>query len=86
MRRQELPGSVQCSGRFLENWISSGRFLENWIKGLEHVRHPGGDIEGDLSVGAGGLPHEADGVIEENLVSSGLDDKGGTPDKSANTA
>jgi hypothetical protein len=76
MRRQELHGSVQCSGRF----------LENWIKGLEHVRHPGGDIEGDLSVGAGGLPHEADGVIEENLVSSGLDDKGGTPDKSANTA
>ena len=66
MRRQELPGSVQCSGRF----------VENWIKGLEDVRHPGGDIEGDLSVGGGGLPREADGVIEENLMSSGLDDQG----------
>jgi hypothetical protein len=37
---------------------------------------PGGDVEGDLDVGGGGLLREADGVIEENLVSSGLDDQG----------
>jgi hypothetical protein len=58
MRRQELPGSVQCSARF----------VENWIKGLEDMRHPGGDIEGDLDVGAGGLPREAEGVVEEKIV------------------
>ena len=40
------------------------------------MRHPGGDVEGDLDVSGGGLPGEADGVIEENLVSSGLDDQG----------
>ena len=40
------------------------------------MRHPGGDVEGDLDVGGGGLPGEADGVVEENLVRSGLDDQG----------
>src|SRR5713101_3605561 len=53
-----------------------GRFVEDRIEGLEDVRHPGGDVEGDLDVGGGGLPREADGVVEENLVSSGLDDRG----------
>ena len=44
--------------------------------GLENVWHAGGDVERDLDVGAGGPPREADRVIEENLVSSGLDDQG----------
>src|SRR5438128_10881040 len=66
MRRQELSGSVQCSGRF----------VEDRMEGLEAVRHPRGDVEGDLDVGGGGLLREADGVVEENLVSSGLDDQG----------
>ncbi len=44
--------------------------------GLEDVGHPRGDVEGDLDVGAGGLLREADGVVEENLVASGLDDQG----------
>ena len=66
MRQQELSGSVQCSGRF----------VEDRIKGLEDVRHPRGDVEGDLDVGGGGLSREADGVVEENLVRSGLDDQG----------
>jgi len=39
------------------------------------VRHPGGDVEGDLDVGGGGLSRQADGVVEENLVGSGLDDQ-----------
>ena len=39
------------------------------------MRHPGGDVEGDLDVGGGGLSREADGVVEENLVGSGLDDQ-----------
>jgi len=65
MRRQELSGSVQCSGRFVEDRIEA----------LEHVRHPRGDVEGDLDVGGAGLLREADGVVEENLVSSGLDDQ-----------
>jgi hypothetical protein len=66
MRRQELSGSVQCSSRF----------VEDRIEGLEDVRHPSGDVEGDLDVGSGGLLREANGVVEENLVSSGLDDQG----------
>jgi hypothetical protein len=75
MRRQELSGSVQCSGRF----------VEDRIKGVEDVRHPRGDVEGDLDVGGGGLSREADGVVEEeNLVRSGLDDQGRQPDRSAN--
>lgn len=32
------------------------------------MRHPGGDIEGDLDVGAGGLPREAERVVEEKIV------------------
>ncbi len=66
MRRQELSGSVQ----------RRGCFVEDRVVGLEDVRHPGGDVEGDLDVGGGGLPGEADGVVEENLVGSGLDDQG----------
>src|SRR5712691_12282903 len=66
MRRQELSGSVQ----------RRGRFVEDRVIGLEDVRHPGGNVESDLDVGGGGLLGEADGVIEENLVSSGLDDQG----------
>src|SRR5258708_34522137 len=66
MGRQELSGSVQ----------RRGRFVEDRVIGLEDVRHPGGDVEGDLDVGGGGLPGEAEGVVEENLVGSGLDDPG----------
>src|SRR3954471_5398911 len=66
MRRQELSGSVQCRGRFVKDRVI----------GLEDVRHPGGDVEGDFDVGSSSLPGEADGVIEENLVRSGLDDQG----------
>jgi hypothetical protein len=53
LRRQELSGAVQCHGRF----------VEEWMKGLEDVRHSGGDLEGDRDVGGGGLPGEADGVV-----------------------
>src|ERR1022692_2781611 len=66
MRREELSGSVQCGGSFVEDRVI----------GLEDVRYPGGDVEGDLDVGGGGLSREADGVVEENLVGSGLDDQG----------
>src|SRR3954447_844367 len=66
MRRQELSGSVQCSARFVKD-----RGIA-----LEDVRHPRGDLERDLDVGGGGLSREADGVVEENLVTSGLDDQG----------
>ena len=66
MRRQELSGSVQ----------RPGRFVEDRVIGLEDVGHPGGDVEGDLDVGGGGYTGEADGVVEEDLVSSGLDDQG----------
>ena len=44
--------------------------------GLKDVGHPRGDVERDLDVGGGALSREADGVVEENLVSSGLDDQG----------
>jgi hypothetical protein len=66
MRRQELSRSVQ----------GGGRFVEDRVEGLEDVRHPGGDVEGDRDVGGGGLPGQADGVVEEDLVRSGLDDQG----------
>ncbi len=59
MRRQELSGSVQRVGRFVEHGVIS----------LEDVGHAGGDVEGDFDVGGGSLPGEADGVVEENLVS-----------------
>ena len=66
MRRQELSGSVQRRHRFVED------------RGvcLEDVRNPWGDIEGDRDVRGGSLPGEADGVVEEDLMSSGLDDQG----------
>src|SRR3954453_20906580 len=66
MRRQELSGSVQ----------RRGRFVEDRVIGLEDVGYPGSDVEGDLDVGGGSLAGEADGVVEENLVASGLDDQG----------
>jgi hypothetical protein len=66
MRREEPSGSVQ----------RRGRFIEDRVIGLEDVRHPGGDVEGDLDVGHGGLTGEAKGVIEENLMGSGLDAHG----------
>ena len=66
MRRQELSGSVQ----------RSGPFVEDRREGLEDVRHPRGDVEHDLDVGGGGLVREADCVVEENLVRSDLDDQG----------
>src|ERR1700704_3554832 len=71
MRRQELSGSVQCSGPF----------VEDRREGLEDVRHPRSDVEHDLDVGGGGLLREADGVVEENLVRSDLDDQGRKPKK-----
>jgi hypothetical protein len=43
MRRQELSGSVQCSGSFVKDRVI----------GLEDVRYPRGDVEGDLDVGGG---------------------------------
>jgi len=46
------------------------------VIGLEDVGHPRGDVEGDLAVGSGGLTRETDGVVEEKLVTSGLDDQG----------
>jgi len=61
MRRQELSGSVE--GR--------GRFVKDRVIGLEDVGHPWGDVERQLDVGRGALLCEADGVVEENLVSSG---------------
>ena len=73
MRRQELSGSVQ----------RRGPFVKDRVIGLEDVGHPRGDVERDLDVGGGGLSREADGVVEENLVDSGLDDQGGSPDRSA---
>src|SRR5690348_13076476 len=65
MRRQELSGAVQRRGAFVED-----RGI-----GLEDVRHPGGDVEGDRDVGGGGLPGEPDSVVEEDLVGPGLDDQ-----------
>ena len=62
MRRQELSGSVE----------RRGRFVKDRVIGLEDVGHPRGDVERDLDVGGGGLSREADGGVEENLVSSGL--------------
>jgi hypothetical protein len=66
MRRQELSGSVE--GR--------RRFVRDRVIGREDVGHPRGDVERDLDVGRGCLSREADRVVEENLVSSGLDDQG----------
>ena len=40
------------------------------------MRHPRRDVEGDRHVGDGGSRREAEGVVEENLVRSGLNDQG----------
>jgi hypothetical protein len=74
MRRQELSGSVHCGGGFVED-----RGV-----GLEHVGHPRGDVECDFDVGRCGCSREADGVIEENLVSPAWMIRCGRPDRSAN--
>src|SRR6267378_5798644 len=66
IRGQELSGSVQCNGRLVKHLGI----------GLEDVGHPRGDIERDLDVGGGRLSREANGVVEENLVTSALDDQG----------
>src|ERR1700722_17731232 len=42
---------------------------------LEDVRYSRSDVERDLDVGDDGLLCEAYGVVEENLVSSGLDEQ-----------
>ena len=65
MRRQKLSGPIQ----------SSDRFVKDRIKGLEDVRHPRSDVKRDVDIGNGSLSGEADGVIEENLVGSSLDDQ-----------
>ena len=58
VRCQELPGPVQCIGRFVEDRVEI----------LEDVRHLGGQVEGDRDVGGGGLLREADGVVQEDLA------------------
>jgi hypothetical protein len=45
------------------------------MRGSEDVRHRRGDVEDDVDIGGGGLSREADGVVEQNLVSAGLDDQ-----------
>src|SRR5450432_2047713 len=64
--RQELSGSVQ----------RRGPFVEDRVIGLEDVGNPRRDFERDFDVGTGGLSREADGVVEENLVTTGLNDQG----------
>jgi hypothetical protein len=66
MLQQELSGSIQRGGRVLEH-----RRI-----GLEDVRHPRSDVERDLDVRGGGLLGQPNGVVEEDLVTSGLDDQG----------
>jgi hypothetical protein len=39
------------------------------------MRDAGGDVEGDLDVGGGGLAGQADRVVEEDLVGASLDDQ-----------
>jgi hypothetical protein len=65
LRGQEPSGSVQ----------RRGRFVKDRVIGLEDVGHPRGDVERQVDVGGGGLSREAEGIVEENLVSSGLDDQ-----------
>src|SRR6185312_6942139 len=76
-----LGGDALCAGQMCRQELSGPvqrrrRLVEDRIEALEDVRHPGGDVEGDLDVGGGGLPREADGVVEENLVRSRLNDQG----------
>ena len=58
MRRHKLSGSVQ----------GDGRLVEHHGEALEHVGHPRGDVERDLDVGGGRLSREANGIVEQNLV------------------
>src|SRR5690349_3956504 len=46
MYRQELTGPVQ----------RRGRFVKDRVVGLEDVRYSGGNVEGDVDVGGGGMP------------------------------
>jgi hypothetical protein len=62
---QKLPGPVQ----------RRGRLIEDRVIGLEDVGHSSRDVEGDIDVSAGRLPGQADGVVEEDLVGSALDDQ-----------
>ena len=55
MRRQELSGSVQ----------RRGPFVEDRGVGLEDVGYPRGDLESDFDVGDGSLTRETDSVVEE---------------------
>ena len=66
MRRQLLSGSVQ----------RCGPFVEDRGVGLEDVGHARCDIEGHRDVGADGSLRQADGIVEENLMTSDLDDQG----------
>jgi hypothetical protein len=45
-----------------------GRFVEDRVEALEDVRYLGGDVEGDLDVGGGGLPGEADAPVRDPLA------------------
>ena len=58
MRRQELSGSVQCGGRFVEDRVI----------GLEDVGDPRGNVEGDLDVGGGGLLREPEQASAAAIV------------------
>src|SRR5439155_2523105 len=66
IRREALSGPVK----------RRDRFVEHRVVGLEDVRHPGGDVEGDFDFRDGSLLGEPDGVVEEHLVGSGLDHQG----------
>src|SRR6478752_5540245 len=65
MCRQEPSGSGQ----------RRGSLVEDRVVGLEDVGDPGGDVEGDLDIGGGRALREAERVVEEHLVRSGLDDQ-----------
>src|SRR5690348_5319405 len=72
----ELPGA-EMRGKELSCPVQgSGRLVEDGIEALENMRHKRGDVEADLDVGGGGLAREPDRVIEEDLVTSTLDDQG----------
>ena len=66
MRRKEPSGSVE----------RRGRFVEDRVVGLEDVGTPGVMSSVTSTSAVGGLSREAEGVVEENLVRSGLDDQG----------
>ncbi len=66
MHGEELSSSVQ----------RRGRFVEDLVIGLEDVGNSRGDVEHHFDVGVGSLLCEAESVVEENLMRSGLDDQG----------